>query len=40
MIFQILSRFALTHEEVVERRKHFSEKDFPDRNKSVSLMYM
>lgn len=34
---EILSRFALTHEEVVERRKHFSEKDFPERNKSPSL---
>ena len=36
-IAEILSRFALTHEEVVERRKHFSEKDFPDRNKSPSV---
>ncbi|XP_052101932.1 leucine-rich repeat-containing protein 71-like isoform X4 [Mytilus californianus] len=33
-IAEILSRFPLTHEEVVERRKHFSEKDFPERNKS------
>ncbi|XP_069102764.1 leucine-rich repeat-containing protein 71-like isoform X10 [Argopecten irradians] len=31
---EVLSRFPLSHEEVVERRKQFSEKGSPDRNKS------
>ena len=33
---QVLSRFPLSHEEVVERRKQKSSMGSPDRNKSVS----
>lgn len=34
--FQVLSRFPLTHDEVVERRRQQSDRSSPDRNKSVS----
>ena len=33
---EVLSRFPLTHDEVVERRKLNSDKGSPDRQKSVS----
>ena len=39
-ILQVLSRFQLTHEEIVERRKLMSEKGSPERQKPVSLTCM
>ena len=35
-VAQVLSRFQLTHEEIVERRKLMSEKGSPDGHKPVS----
>ena len=35
-VSQVLSRFQLTHEEIVERRKLMSEKGSPDGHKPVS----
>lgn len=34
---EVLSRFPLTHEEVVERRRQMSDRSSPDRNKSPTL---